>query len=157
VICLRLTATDIQTTLPFGSDCLCGCAACASVCDGIGPVLAYAQFAGTPPPLLLVSDLRSYLPDSGQLGIYLRVRGISALVAGVPTPDGGAYAKQINPAMESGDFVDTVVFDSNAPTWSIPTDAPGFLVITSSSESNGAPAISLAEVDCIVPFVVGPP
>jgi hypothetical protein len=153
VTCLHLAPEAI---VGGTSSCTCGCAACASTCDGMGPVIATHLASTNPAPALRVDNLNLLLPASGKIGLYLRVRGFvtgdSPGVAIFPSAPGApAFSKGIAPTSES-QFTDVLAYDpATSLSWTTAEDRPTQLALFT---QQGA---SILEVDCIVPFVVATP
>jgi hypothetical protein len=160
ITCIRVAEVDLKSMLaPLGNDCVCGCSACASVCDGVGPVIAFVSPQANPPmpgpPALFVDNLAAYVPSSGQIGLYVRARGMpGSLALGVALPDGGGLGTPINGG--SGDFSDTVLWDAQkSPTWTNSAGAPNSIAVVVNELP--MPTFAVLEIDCIVPFVVANP
>lgn len=161
--CVRLAPAQIGAGFPSEYQCLCGCSGCAAVCDGRGPVLGVLDdgFMGEfdfIPPIFEIGD---EMPDSGALGVYLRVRGLANTSLLVLRGDLGApelLQQHLILTPLTPDFVEHVVYDQDfigveAYRWDSADRKPEFLVLTldaTPEEPNGA----LYELDCLVPFVV---
>jgi hypothetical protein len=145
---------------------MCGCAGCASVCDGKGPVIGLIDNGfdhGFP-----IIDIKKYMKKSGRLGVYVRARGYSnvAIVIGTGDPkdyttwnfETGVQYYLVTPLDSFSEFV---FFDqqflggSSAYSWSSSADKPAMLAFASQRpEDGGAPVPTLYELDCVIPFVV---
>ena len=166
--CVSLQPDDIGPSQREPEQCLCGCEQCMSVCDGRGPVWSqfeliadggYADEKG-----VLYFDIRRHMPSKGRLGIYLRARGTSWGLPGLP--DGPPWLA-VGPAdvppdpeqvpiwvlpRDLDDRFEEVVLPAPADqvyTWSNADTKPGIMGIFAGSNT-----ITLMEIDCIVPFVI---
>jgi hypothetical protein len=134
---------------PESIACVCGCTACAQVCDGRGlsVVVKFPQGAGDLPAPLVITPL---LPSAGRLGVYVRLRGDAelALVAGrTNTADrtNTALAQRPLSAHTTGEFQELVFDDLLA--WTDAAGAPSLLALLAQ------PGDTAAEIDCVVPFL----
>jgi len=162
VECHRLEPERLGGGLPSETICLCGCAGCAAVCDGKGPVMGVVTDEEHIPALIV--DLTGMMPDSGRLGVYLRVRGLASFVMITAIGDASDLnTLQLVPPVYSVvtplglDFTEGVLFDDeflgvDAYRWDRPEDKPS-LIALAPREVSGT-VVALAEFDCIVPFVV---
>jgi hypothetical protein len=109
----------------------------------------------TGPAALFVDNVASYLPPSGQLGMYVRARGVPGTTfAAASAPEGRAYGIGIGGG--STDFSETVLWDEQqSPRWANDAGAPNFVAVV--LEEAQQPVPSVLEIDCIVPFVVSTP
>jgi hypothetical protein len=169
--CIRLEPSHIGLGLSSEAQCLCGCAGCAAVCDGRGPVLGVLDDGALDyvPPIFEIGD---QLPERGTFGIYLRVRGVAnmgiGLLAGtIDTQDDdplvylNADAAPYVLSPLSTEFVEHVVVDQKlleVPpyTWTSAEGRPDY-VLLSPGGSVTNPSLSLYELDCAVPFVLPAP
>ena len=151
--CIRLAPEDLALG---GPNCVCGCASCASVCDGVGPVIVarVPQNAGEQAVgVLLVQTLSHYLPDQGRLGVYIRARGITSQAVEV---GGGKIAMPFARPLQmasanAGTFGEQVLFEKGWPDWTTRAEAPTTLAIVTQ------PGPTLTEIDCVIPFFVPNP
>ncbi|MEQ9320883.1 MAG: hypothetical protein RIF41_17105 [Polyangiaceae bacterium] len=156
--CLRLTGDDVGLGLA-DLQCLCGCPSCATICDGYGTIWGtYGTVEGQAPALVIGFGDR--LPDRGCFGMYWRVRGVAnfqvTLFKGPPGQEaatGAVYAV----TEIGGDFIDRVLFDQsvvgNEPyCWQIPEDRPTGAVMQPYEISPDF-FVTMAEIDCVIPFV----
>ncbi|MBI4701864.1 MAG: hypothetical protein HY744_12050 [Deltaproteobacteria bacterium] len=162
--CRRLRPDQFGAGYSSEQLCLCGCAGCAAVCDGTGPVMGVHATQSHPAPALLV-DLSGRMPDSGRLGIYLRLRGLASfvlvVVAGTTEPGELAthvrwYYPVLTPLGTS--FTEHVIFDDDfvgveAYSWSLPADRPTVIGLMPQGKPDES-ALALFELDCILPFVL---
>jgi hypothetical protein len=154
-------------SVPNQAVCLCGCAGCASVCDGVGPVMGInAVVPLNTGPIGLVVDVADKMPDSGTLGAYLRLRGTAAVVVAVATGSSDVAQATWIPDLAylvvtttESDFVERVLYNNDyggrgAYVWQRPEDKPTLLAIypPGSAVDGGAQLSALFEVDCVVPF-----
>ncbi|MEZ4295225.1 MAG: hypothetical protein R3B70_09640 [Polyangiaceae bacterium] len=154
--CVHLAPKDIGGGLPSEFLCLCGCAGCASVCDGRGPVLG-AYNDGQVGLAGIAFDVGSYMPSSGRLGVYMRERGLSAslLIVMIGEPDAYEVASYyfisspIGTAFTSQIFYDDPFLGTSEYRWSKAEDRPRLVLILPAENAS-----SLMEIDCVVPFVV---
>ena len=148
VSCLRLPSEAISGNT---DSCACGCAACASVCDGADPVIAARLASGTNPPSLRVDNLNTLLPSSGRIGLYLRVRGVAGQAPGaaiIPAGSAQPFGSPITLASAT-DFTEVLVYDANqSPRWTRAEDRPTSLALFPQTGP------TIFEVDCIIPFIV---
>ncbi len=140
--------------------CLAGCAGCAAVCDGTGPVLG-GSFLETDAGgnfTLFGIEFNSRLPDTGKVGVYLRLRGEAAL--GVFFFHGELHQPPTHIQLwwdvlfnhpgsdfEQRLFPDPYTDAGRQPyEWSKEADKPEFMVLAAVS--------ALIQIDCVVPFVI---
>jgi hypothetical protein len=162
-VCKRLAPEDIGLDQPSETMCLCGCAGCAAVCDGVGPVMGIFTGSGVEKfPVLF--DIKSKMPDRGTFGMYLRVRGLANVSVLVGTGDIDDFENihwvpgyfVLTPP--GTDYVEHVLYDDDfihgpAYTWTSAADKPAVIALAASfddTEEN----LALFELDCLVPFVV---
>lgn len=167
--CLRLQDDDFGMGGPQISQCLCGCFACVSVCDGKGPVFGVLDPGELPGHVFTyqspVIDLERYMPSHGSIGYYIRARGISNVqvvtVAGDITDEKKAIFSgyyMTTPLDNFGDqvFYKDSVVDTDTPyTWTSEADKPKILELAlagGATEDN--PQLAIYEIDCIIPFLV---
>jgi hypothetical protein len=114
-----------------------------------------------------VIDLDPYVPAAGELGIYLRLRGLARFYVvffkpSVHEPSGmellpaPAYLV-ITPV--GSDFTEQVLHHdlfTDAYQWFRPEDRPVMMAIVPQPDPD-QPAIELFELDCVVPFVLPSP
>ncbi|MEJ7732254.1 MAG: hypothetical protein WKG00_23990 [Polyangiaceae bacterium] len=170
--CIRLAPSEIGLGLSNETQCMCGCAGCAAVCDGRGPVIGVLDDGELNylPPFLEVGN---QLPARGTFGIYLRVRGVAnmgiGLLAGNIDAQQGIFdIEYLNESAApyvisplSTEFVEHVVVDQKlleVPpyTWTSVERRPDYVVLSPGGQP-GNPSLSLYELDCAVPFVLPPP
>lgn len=159
--CVPLTPKDFGAGLPSEFQCLCGCAGCLAVCDGRGPVLGVLN-DGSDGYAPVAVDIAAQMPDAGSLGVYLRLRGIATALLGVlkgadPNYELVAYylvSAPIGTEMESQVHYNDPLLGTSEYTWSQAADKPTLLVILPGEGTPQTPALSLVEIDCVVPFVV---
>ena len=165
--CRRVEPEQIGGGLPESYQCLCGCSACISVCDGYGPVVgAYVPGFKAESFVIPWLDIRDRAPHAGRLGIYLRVRGL----ANVWVMAGRSATNSLNdfepvvdyrvPTPLSYDYVEHVLFDqvflgNPAYSWTTADAAP--TTITVAAGLSDGLALSLFELDCVVPFYLPGP
>lgn len=175
--CIRLEPLEIGLGTPSEVQCMCGCAGCAAVCDGRGPVFGVLDTGGDLAFLPPTFEVRRHLPDQGTFGIYLRVRGLASmglalfsgqidlsgevfdvtpLNFGPDWPHGTPYV--LSPL--STEFVEHVVVDQKllevpAYTWTSADRRPDYAMLLPGGSMTD-PALSLYELDCAVPFVLPP-
>jgi len=162
-ICTRLAPEDIGLDQPSASMCLCRCAGCAAVCDGIGPVMGFLSGSDVV-PFPMVFDIGAKMPDRGSLGIYLRVRGLANVGVAIATGDidhfdlldwQPGYFVLTPPGTE---FVEHVLYADEflhgpAYSWTQPKDKPTVIALAASFGKDDE-NLALFELDCLVPFVV---
>lgn len=164
--CVQLAPEDIGPFQNEADQCLCGCEACITTCDGRGPVWSQLDLADentgellTPQGVLTI-DLQRHLPDRGKAGIYVRARGLTAATGQNPSPAPptvlGVTDDANNPfTMGSlpslmNDRFNAELYPADGPlTWDRRSDMPTLVGL-----SNNIGAFSVYEIDCIVPFVV---
>jgi hypothetical protein len=141
--------------------CVCGCAACLSVCDGVGPVIAmHVPDSPSAAAAALAVQLPQPIASSGRLGVYVRLRGEGGLVLDV---GGGAFGQLFSradllrpvPSSSGTEFKDVIVWEPRAdgggwPAWHTANDAPTSMVFAVPAGRTNL------EIDCIVPFVTAP-
>jgi hypothetical protein len=115
--------------------CVCGCASCATFCDGQGPVLG--------PDQTLRLTFPTALPSSGQLGIMVRTRGAGSVVV---TAESGGGEVPIGQAAADREFGETLLGPNPTFSWSNDAQRPNAILLHTPDEA-------LIEVDCIVPFL----
>jgi hypothetical protein len=142
--------------------CLCGCGGCAALCDGKGPVIAAVDNSDELFPTLVV-DIRDELPNAGELGLYVRARGLANMTvvlatigADVVTVFGAPLYPIYSPLSTS--YSEHVLHRNELLSiepyrWDRAEDKP-MLVLLAINGTPENPATALAEVDCVVPFLV---
>jgi hypothetical protein len=154
-------ATETGATCPkpaplaFMTGCTgCGCSVCMAACDAIGPVFAVTiptpsdGGAGAPAPLVVV-NVTDLLSSGGRVGgAYARLRGVGAAFLTLFDDTGhavGAKELVLNPA-----YSDVLV----EPT--APSQITSIAVLAPGPEPGSMPAVTVVQVDCIVPIVLPP-
>jgi hypothetical protein len=162
--CLRLGEDDFKFPgVPQIIQCICGCTACATVCDGKGPVVGLLDVGDMSFAALSVR-LDEHMPERGKVGVYVRARGLSNLVAAIFTGDidgeDTLVAQRSSFVFTPLDqFTEFVMFDDGfisgdgAYAWKKNADKPTLLAFFTQG-SMEAPQAALYEVDCIIPFIV---
>lgn len=123
---------------PSPNACTCGCASCASACDGRGPIFGARQTLR-----VTLEDM----PSTGKLGVYVRARGIGAfgtiIVGATPTP-----IAPIPAGGAAGNFRDLFPAGVSTPAhaWSA-GQAPRAVDLAVQDPAE-------LEIDCVVPFLV---
>jgi hypothetical protein len=163
--CIRLNASDFGNGVPQLFQCVCGCAGCAAVCDGKGPVVGVLDDGsehGYP-----IINIKKYMKKEGRLGLYVRARGLSNVAIGVATGDPKDFTTWnwtgvtyfLTTPLDS--FAEVVFFDqqflggSPAYSWTSQADEPALVAFASGHpEDGGAPVPTLYELDCVIPFVL---
>jgi len=163
--CKRLLPDDIGADLPAPSMCMCGCAGCAAVCDGVGPVVGVStNEMAQPYPIFFEFGKR--MPKRGRLGLYLRVRGL-ANVRVVLFKGESADLSKLDPIADpvylvvnelSSEFSEQILYTDeflgfHAYEWKTDADKPTVAAVYPSLNPKN-PALALFELDCLVPFVV---
>ena len=161
--CYHFDPGDIGASLVEESQCLCGCAGCAAVCDGTGPGLGALTVEGQEQQFApVVFDLGTRLPRQGKLGIYGRVRGLAnfvivAIRGDINVPDELEYLHSyafLTPLQN--EFSEQAVVDQlligPAYEWDGYDGRPNLLVLFPQLSDKGG--LSLFELDCLVPFVM---
>lgn len=172
-VCRRLEpdSIGIPEALDPAFHCTCGCADCMSVCDGRGPVFAVRLRKGMPglvpiPPM----NIEGLMPDAGRLGVYVRARGIGALLVAPFTGDpdvldtwqvvdegGGLNIMTLQPRDTFGERVFFRTINGEPYSWDGPEDKPTVLLLTGleldPEDPNEEDVRDLfVEIDCVVPF-----
>ncbi len=161
--CAPIPASDFYDGLSPTPRCLCGCAACASVCDGKGPVVGVFQDPSLEIFAAPVADVSASAPDQGAIGLYVRWRGVPnawVVVASAGDKQNELVAEQfylLGEELGMG-FQEQVLFDQPllgelAYRWDKPEDKPVAVLFLPLGQTD-RPAPSLFEVDCVVPFYV---
>lgn len=175
VTCPKLESADFAPVerIVQASQCVCGCFACAAVCDGKGPVFGTVDDGSPVTYVAPIIGIADRMPDAGTLGLYLRARGFS---------NGGLYVV-VGPILDlpPGKMIEIVAtyYLSTAPDtfgemllsgddnlvvggkgqpyrWETPDRKPTFLVLVP-PEADAPPAVqSLWELDCVIPYVTPP-
>lgn len=165
--CIRFAPEDFGFGIvPDATQCMCGCARCASVCDGQGPVIGVLADQN-PTYAAPAMNLGRHLPDEGRLGLYVRARGVSNLPIGVYSGDYVNDPEHLESrsvylmTTALDDFTEQVFFGpdfigNKVPyAWSDATGKPTTLVLFNQQPEPGQdPILTFYELDCIVPFVV---
>jgi hypothetical protein len=153
--------------------CTCGCPRCMLICDGRGPSYGVYDDGETLPSFTLQGptiDLEGLMPPSGRFGFYVRKRGYAS-VAAFLTSSTTISTQSLQTAYfveVVSEFTDSVhygpdemggVEDLPQPyAWSSPEDAPKQLTLVLAFGDQDpmvvTPTPGLAEIDCIIPFVV---
>jgi hypothetical protein len=164
VKCIRLDPEDFDLAGDI-PQCICGCASCASVCDGHGPVIGVVD-VGQADYTYPAIDLRKHMPSSGKIGFYVRARGVANVSVAALT---GEYPTSLDPPRSvyymttALDEFTTQIFygpdfigNNDAYSWTDEAGAPTTLLLANSTvQSPGDPPIvTFYELDCIIPFVV---
>jgi hypothetical protein len=134
--CLDARASFPPDTAPV---CTCGCASCAEVCDGQGPIVGAGQ--------AVHYNLAGSLPTSGSLGVMARVRGGGQAIAFVLFD--GAPEEVLGPLPADSDFADhfpTVTGAVARYAWTVGQPRPVAIELR-------ADPLGPIEVDCVVPFL----
>jgi len=157
--CLEARTSLGATNQPSPTPCVCGCASCALVCDGKGPIVGGGE--------TLHVDLDG-VPSSGQLGLLVRARGVGRFTVAIGI-GGGAIIPVIanladpknsgfdGPGKVFGDVFPRSALGATpgssgsaagprAHTWSDDRQRPSFVELT---VADGAEM----ELDCVVPFL----
>jgi hypothetical protein len=137
-------------TPPLSPRCSCGCTACAIACDGDGPVFGYVAAPGAQPTGLLEIPIADVLPSAGNVGAYVRVRGVGAVTVFVQNA-AGALLGGLHLQPLTADFADIVV-----PPSITPSQAPARIIVATSGAGSKDPGITLVQVDCAMPIVQSP-
>lgn len=160
--CIRLDPEDFGIGQPDASQCVCGCARCASVCDGQGPVVGMIATDTTPLTQWPAISLARHLPPSGKIGVYVRARGISNTVVGLFS---GEYTQGL---VQRSLFVMTTPLDDFSEqvfygadfvgnkepyAWTDEVGRPDVLLFVN-SVGPGQAQLAYYEIDCVIPFVV---
>jgi hypothetical protein len=158
---MRLGQAELGRGLPSESQCLCGCAGCAAVCDGYGPIMGVTTAPDEVAAMLI--DVGAHMPDAGMFGLYIRARGVAnfnvVLFKGDTTDltmlDEQLIADPIYPVVSLGrEFKEHVLYRDigiKPYAWATAADKPTLVaIIPVGADGN---ALALAELDCIVPFV----
>jgi hypothetical protein len=144
--CVRLARDAFMAPEP---KCLCGCPACAAICDGRGPSVGVRlPPSGGPAMALLALSLenaRRDFPASGRLSLYVRARGLSSVAVVVKRGDQDMGLETLGMDNEAN-FRERVL-DFPSVSWSDPSGAPSQIVLFTPGGG------TLAEIDCIIPFV----
>ena len=156
----------LQQTVPGAT---CGCAEAVLACDGRG--IAFGGLTN-PDDTVILGALTiplppERLPNAGQMGVYVRVRGFAAplVVLIAHTPDRRPPRLTFFGFYALGDFEESVGFgarDDGLPltgveskpfSWARPEDKPEAILIAP-VELVGGEAFHLSEVDCVIPFFI---
>ena len=165
--CIRLQPDDFgYGGVPQFSQCLCGCFACASVCDGVGPVFGVrdpgivdGNLTYNPP----IIDIERYMPVTGTLGYYVRARGISNanlitiygdVHAEEPTFSGYVMTTPLDDFGEQVFYKGGFVGTGDPYSWTDESQKPKILELVLGGGTVDDPQLALYEIDCIIPFVV---
>jgi len=165
--CVRFAPEDFGFGIVTDAgQCMCGCARCASVCDGQGPIIGVLADA-MPLYAAPAMNLGGHLPDRGSLGIYVRARGVTNLSLGVFTGDYVNDPAHLEPrsvyfmTTSLDDFTEQVFFGpdfigNKIPyAWTDEAGKPTTLVLFNQQPAEGAePILTFYELDCVVPFFV---
>ncbi|MEZ4439218.1 MAG: hypothetical protein R3B72_09020 [Polyangiaceae bacterium] len=157
--CARIPRSDFGfEDFPDQFACVCGAPGCGSICDGVGPIVGLSTNEGYGGLVMTLGDL---VPDSGRLGLYVRLRGLGSATVVVltgpfdaPDPVGAAYPVALTSAEE---FSEVIYYQEKSVgiepySWWGPQDKPyGVGIIAGSTMEL---VTSLYEVDCVIPFVV---
>lgn len=165
--CIRFAPEDFGFgVVSDATQCMCGCARCASVCDGQGPIVGVLADEN-PTYAAPAMNLGRHLPDKGRVGIYVRARGVSNLPIGVFSGDYVNDPENLEPrsvylmTTALDDFTEQVFFGpdfigNKLPyAWSDEAGKPTTLVLFNQQPEPGAePILTFYELDCVVPFFV---
>lgn len=161
--CIRLAPEDFGFGNSEASQCMCGCARCASVCDGQGPVIGALSSASSMYAQPAIS-LAGHVPSSGKIGVYVRARGISNTAIAFVSGD---YADQASLVTRSVFFMTTPLDEfseqvfygadflgNTSPyAWTDEAGRPDVLLLLNSVPQSGS-QLTFYELDCVIPFVV---
>lgn len=169
--CSQLASVDFSPIngLVQASQCVCGCMACAAVCDGKGPVIGIVN-RGMPQEFVSsVIKVSDRLPSRGKFGFYLRSRGYSNAAVYVIVGD----VEVEDPRIVAAYYVSTTIqkfgedvyfddqnyapgFEGQAYEWSSEEEKPTYLVIVppGPGPNDPIPVHSAWEIDCLIPFTV---
>jgi hypothetical protein len=134
--CLEAPASFAPETPP---GCTCGCASCAAICDGQGPVVGPGQ--------IVRYQLPNDLPASGALGLMARLRGGGQAVFLVDL--GGGAATPLGSVPADSEFADNFPKTSaGLARYAWTEGQPRPVAIELHADPLGP-----VEVDCVVPFL----
>ena len=163
--CKRLLPEAVGADLPTDSMCMCMCAGCAAVCDGVGPVIGVSTEKDVQPAPVLF-EFGDRMPASGRLGLYMRIRGLAnTRVVLFKGPTAKLDELQVIPDPSyvtlnelGNEFVEQILFSDeflgvHAYTWKTAADKPTAAAVFPTIDQDG-PGLALFELDCLVPFVV---
>lgn len=160
--CTVLDVQNIGAGIAEEFMCMCGCAGCAAVCDGRGPVVGLFSPDGSSAPGLVI-DLGNEVPDQGKLGLYLRVRGaafVSAVlgIGDVADLSDAEFLPVVYPVLTGikNDFVELVLYQDDflmiePYEWTDATRKPNFAALLPKLSAVGDATV-LFELDCVIPF-----
>lgn len=160
--CIRLDPEDFGFGQSDASQCICGCARCASVCDGRGPVVGMLATDMTPLTTWPSVSLARHLPSRGKIGVYVRARGISNTVVALFSGDYPQALQQRSLFVMTtplDDFSEQVFYGADFVgnkepyAWTDEAGKPNVLMFVNSVGA-GQSQLAYYEVDCVVPFVV---
>lgn len=162
--CLRLDAEDYGLGYDANQQCICGCAECASVCDGKGPTIGVVD-DGHHFYVYPLIDLSKHMPSSGKLGIYVRARGVSNVQVASFTgafPDNLVNTSIYYLTTPLDQFTSQVFYgkdfigNTEPYAWSTEEEKPTVIALANSLAMtvNDPPISTFYELDCIIPFVV---
>jgi hypothetical protein len=123
----------------LGQDCVCGCASCATFCDGKGPVIGGGR------------SMRFALPitsTSGHLGAMVRARGVGGIAIVAELQDGSTRVIGDIPVTPGTAFAEAIARRPESVTydWSEERLRPLALKLVLGEQAQ-------AEIDCVVPWL----
>ncbi len=156
--CIELTTEDIGPIAGPKEQCLCGCEACVTTCDGRGPIWSQIEGPVQDGNGAFTFDLQRHLPSTGNVGFYVRGRGwtvasdandpLAPFAALIGESDVLASVGQL-PTMMDDRFEARLFPSDDLHRWSSPADRPALLVLV-----NNVNTFTHYEIDCVIPFIV---
>lgn len=162
--CIRVAPEEFGLGQSDAQQCMCGCARCASVCDGQGPVIGVLSDSA-PMYAYPAIDLSRRLPGAGKVGLYVRARGVSNVGLVLATGD---YDKPETLMSRTvyfmttplDDFTEQVFYGADfignkePYAWIDDAGKPTTLLLVNTTPSGQGTALTFYELDCIIPFWV---
>jgi hypothetical protein len=151
--CPKLTTADV-------SECACGCARCLAACDGYGPSFGVIVAPGMQGQIIVNVPLAGLLPATGKLGFYVRLRGAPTIAAGFAfagAPPRFQDGILFNDFQQSSSAYRDALVGIAGPvraSWSNPADAPTAIVLAAAPPSMPTPALTYAQIDCVIPVLL---
>jgi hypothetical protein len=121
------------------STCLCGCASCAAICDGQGPIIGSDQS--------MHFDFPANAPVGTRVGIMVRLRGTGAVDV-LAIPKEGPSVPVGNNITAPSDFSEILAGTGTGPPGFRPEADRRPVALEIRTQPN-----AVVEIDCVVPYV----